>query len=222
MYGLSAYAIFAPVNIQPMLGSINCISFIIMIIYIILIVKQPKESEEENIENNSKLTIKQIVFLFILFSVLLIIVSILITYTTDLITKEISWLGGTIAGAILLGVATSLPEVISTFQLFKIKNYNAGYGNMIGSCTFNYLILSLVDFISWTNWNGDIIADRGIFITNNDSKQLIIFGIIVVITIGVLLGFKLFTKIYEKKKTGFIICFILTTICILSYFLMFL
>ena len=123
MYLLTAYAIFAPASWQPMLGSINAISIIILIIYVILLIKQPKESddEEEKKETESKLTVKQIIILFIVFSVLLIAASILITYITDLITKEVPWLGGTVAGAILLGVATSLPEVISTFQFFKIN-----------------------------------------------------------------------------------------------------
>lgn len=223
MYLLTAYAIFAPASWQPMLGSINAISIIILIIYVILLIKQPKESddEEEKKETESKLTVKQIIILFIVFSVLLIAASILITYTTDLITKEVPWLGGTVAGAILLGVATSLPEVISTFQLFKIKIYNAGYGNMIGSCTFNFSILSLVDFISWTYWNGDIVADRGIFIANNDSRQLVVFGLITIVATGILLYLKLFTKVYEKKKIGFIVCSVLTAISLASYLLVF-
>lgn len=173
-----------------MMGSINVLSLVILVIYILLLWKQPKVSEEDDKEADSNLTIKQIIVLFVVFSLLLIGSSIGITYMTDLITKENPWLGGTVAGAILLGVATSLPEVISTFQLFKIKNYDAGYGNMIGSCTFNYSILAFVDFFSWTNWNGEIVAKRGIFISNMDSQQLTLYGIIVVVLMMVLMGLK--------------------------------
>ena len=87
---------------------------------------------------------------------------------------------------------------------------------MIGSCTFNFSILSLVDFISWTYWNGDIVADRGIFIANNDSRQLVVFGLITIVATGILLYLKLFTKVYEKEKR------IHRLLCLNSYFACFL
>lgn len=92
---------------------------------------------------------------------------------------------------------------------------------MINSCTFNFSILSLVDFISWTYWNGDIVADRGIFIANNDSRQLVVFGLITIVATGILLYLKLFTEVYEKKKIGFIVCSVLTVISFASYLLVF-
>ncbi|MFA6829642.1 MAG: sodium:calcium antiporter [Bacilli bacterium] len=222
MYGLTAYAVLAPSQYQPMMGSINAISIIILAIYVVLIIKQPKESSEEESEAvDSKLTLKQIIILFIICSVILIAASIGITYVTDLITEEIPWLGGTAAGAILLGVATSLPEVISTFHLFKIKNLDAGYGNMIGSCTFNFLVLSIADLISWTNWNGEIVADRGIFISNADSRQLVIFGLVGIASIVGLLSFKLFSKFYENKKSSLAVAITFALISLTSYLLVF-
>lgn len=221
MYGLTSYAMFAPKEIQPMLGSINAISIINLVIYILLIVFQPKESAEENKEDiQSKLTLKQIILLFILLAVLLIGASIGITYMTDLISKEIPWLGSTIAGAILLGVATSLPEVISTFQLFKKRNFDAGIGNMIGSCTFNFLVLSLSDLISWSNYNGDLILERGIFISSADANQLTYFGLIVVFLTIILLSLKSLTKIFEKKKS-FILAILLSASILTCYLLVF-
>lgn len=221
MYGLTSYAMFAPREIQPMLGSINAISIINLVIYILLIVFQPKESIEESKEEiQSKLTLKQIILLFILLAILLIGASIGITYMTDLISNEIPWLGSTIAGAILLGVATSLPEVISTFQLFKKKNFDAGIGNMIGSCTFNFLVLSFSDLISWSNYNGDLILERGIFISSTDANQLTYFGLIVVFLTIILLSLKSLTKIFEKKKS-FILAFLLSAAILTCYLLVF-
>lgn len=139
MYCLTAYAIFAPVELQPMLGSINAISIVILAIYVVLIVKQPKESEEHHDDIDSKLTVKQIVVLFVVFSLLLIVASVLITYTTDLITKEIPWLGGTVAGAILLGVATSLPfdKKNSVTNVTELSNHCSGDSFFFKRCT-NY------------------------------------------------------------------------------------
>src|SRR5574344_961729 len=221
MYGLTAYALFAPSNIQPMLGSINAISFIIIAIYIVLIIKQPKENDKEEKVTDSKLTVKQIVFLFIGASILLIAASIGITYFTDMITHEIPWLGGTVAGAILLGVATSLPEVISTFHLFRIKNLDSGYGNMIGSCTFNFLVLAIADFISWEQWNGSVVGDRGIFISTSDSRQLLLFGFINIAAILILLVVKAKTNLIKSKKEALIVSIPLAVVAVTSYLLVF-
>lgn len=221
MYGLTCYALFVPTKYQPMLGSINALSFVILLVYIILIIFQPKESDEATEEEQtSMLSLKQIIILFIVCSLLLIGASIGITYMTDMISSRLPWLGGTIAGAILLGVATSLPEVISTFHLFKKRNFDAGYGNMIGSCTFNFSILALADFISWSNWNGPFINERGIFIATADSKQLALFGLIAISAITLMLVLKHFTKIFTKKM-GFVVALILGLITLSAYLLVF-
>ena len=60
-------------------------------------------------------------------------------------------LGAGIAGAIFLGVATSLPELVSTASLFKMKNYNIAIGNIIGSNIFNFFILSVADVCYFGN-----------------------------------------------------------------------
>jgi len=224
MYALSMYALLAPENLQLMIGDINFISVLLLLVYIVLMVKQPKQDEVENIqETESKLTLKQIIWLFIIFGILLIGVSIAITYMTDLIKHEIAWLNGTIAGAIFLGVATSLPEVISTFHLFKLKNLNAGLGNMIGSCTFNLLILVFADVISWANIGGNSadVTARGIFISNIDSQQLIIFGAMSIAALSLALFLKAFTKVFDNKKLGLPVGVGLSLVSVASYLLVF-
>lgn len=222
MYGLTAYAVFAPENWQPMLGSINAISIVLFIIYVILVIKQPKESEPtEKTEIKSDMTLKSIIIWFIVCSIFLIGASICITYVTDLITKELPWLSCSVVGAILLCVGTPLPEVISTFSLFRKKNFDAGYGNMIGSCTFNFSNLAIADFISWKNWNGELITKRGIFISTTDSKQLVIFGLITTIALGSILAIKLFSKFFEEKKSSAILCGFLAAVAFTSYLLVF-
>jgi len=224
MYGLSMYALLAPENLQLMLGDINFISVLLLLIYIVLMVKQPKQDEVENIqETDSKLTLKQIVWLFVGLGLLLIGVSIAITYMTAKIQVAIPWLNGTIAGAIFLGVATSLPEVISTFHLFKLKNLNAGLGNMIGSCTFNFLILAFADVISWSTIGGNSadVSARGIFISTVDSQQLVLFGAISIAALSITLCLKIFTNVFENKKFGLPIATGLSLASIASYLLVF-
>ena len=148
-YGLSSFAIFFP-EISPVLtfyipgldkniGFFNLVSLIMLLGYIILIIKQPKTKEEddEKEETDSKLTVKQIIVLFVLCAVLLIGVSIAITYVTDIVAEKIG-LGKTVAGAILLGVATSLPELVSCLTLMRKQNFDAAFGDITGSNLFNF------------------------------------------------------------------------------------
>lgn len=217
MFGFAAYAFFAPREWQLMLGDINFVSILIFALYIVTLIIQPKESEEEEDEKEEvQWSLKKIVVLFVISAILLIGSSVALTYLTKMIQTEIPALSGSIAGALLLGIGTSIPEIVSTAQLFRKKNYDAGYGNMIGSCTFDFAIFALSDFLTWHQWNnhvdsnGDfIISQRGLYILNADTTQFEIFGaIICALTLGLML-FKIFSKAFEKKKA---LCYTITSV----------
>lgn len=129
-------------------GWFNPISIAIVAVYALAIIKTPKEEESEEKQTDSKLTVKQIIGLFILFSLLLIGASVGITYLTDWVVDSFG-IGKTFGGALFLGVATSLPEMTATINLCKKKNFNAAYGNILGSCVFNFIILSIADLLSF-------------------------------------------------------------------------
>ncbi len=129
--------------------TISITSIIIVIIYgfaIKYLSSENGEVSEEEVEDTSDLTVKQVLIRFAAVSVGIIALSILITFVTDKISIELN-LGAGLAGAIFLGIATSLPELSSTYALFKIKNYNIAIGNIIGSNIFNFTILSLADMV---------------------------------------------------------------------------
>ncbi|MCF0124300.1 MAG: sodium:calcium antiporter, partial [Clostridia bacterium] len=129
-------------------GWFNPLSIVIAVIYIISIWLTPKEEEGDDSEGNCTLTVKQIAIRFVIFSLLLVSASIGLTFITDWLTDLFN-LGATIGGALFLGVATSLPELTATVNLSKKKNYNAVYGNILGSGVFNCFILSLGDLLSF-------------------------------------------------------------------------
>ncbi len=108
---------------------------------------EAKEEEEEEKEPESSLSLRQIVVRFVLVSLGIIGLSIVLTYITDDIAVRLN-LGAGLAGAIFLGVATSLPEVSSTIALFRIGNYNIAVGNIIGSNIFNFFVLCCADLFS--------------------------------------------------------------------------
>ena len=129
-------------------GWFNPLSILIVAIYALAILKTPKVEEAEDKETDSKLTVKQIVILFITFSLLLIGASIGITYLTDWVVTSFK-MGSTLGGALFLGIATSLPEMTATITLCHKKNFNAAYGNILGSCVFNFIILAFADALSF-------------------------------------------------------------------------
>lgn len=227
MYALAAYAFFAPINAQLMLGDINFISILIFALYVVTLVIQPKEEEkdEENKEE-VKMALNQIVILFVVSSVLLIASSVALTYLTKKIQLALPVLSGSVAGALLLGIGTSIPEIVSTAQLFKKKNFDAGYGNMIGSCTFDFAIFALSDFLTWHQWNDHpgtdkefLISERGLYILDGDSKQFEIFGAAVCLLMLALMLFKMFSKKFNKNKA---LCYTGCTIAALGSLAMYL
>ena len=170
-------------------GWFNPMSIAIVIVYAICVWKTPKiEEPDEDEEVESKLTVKQIVVLFILFAILLVGASIGITYLTEWVVNVYGF-GSTFGGALFLGVATSLPEMTSTINLCKKKNFNAAYGNILGSCTFNFLILVFADVLSFNCENTLYKSDQSSFLL-----LVLGFGSLIVCLISLLIsmskGFK--------------------------------
>ncbi len=149
--------------------SVDIASVVILIVYIIN-VKLIAGDEDDGNDNKAAtdLTPKQILVRFVIFAVLLVIVSIVLTKVTDIIADELQ-LGKTVAGAIFLGVATSLPELTSSINLVRLRNFNASIGNVTGSNIFNFIILVF----------GDLLLTSGsIYFNETASLFMILFGVI--------------------------------------------
>ena len=132
-----------------LLGWFNPMSLLIIAIYVLSVIFTPKtEDKDDQEEVKTKYSVKQIWILLAVFSVVLIGVSIGVTMVTEEIVKNFN-IGHTFGGSLFLGVATSLPEVTATISLCKKKNFDAAYGDILGSCVFNIIILAFADAISF-------------------------------------------------------------------------
>lgn len=69
-----------------------------------------------------------------------------LTDAADVIAYE-TGLGRTFVGTILLAVATSLPEVVTTSTAARMGKFDMAVGNVFGANMFNMLILALVDIL---------------------------------------------------------------------------
>ena len=166
------------------IGNVSVTSILIILLYIVtvwIMYKMGGTSETEDDGEPVTLSRKQILTRFTVVSVGIVVFSIILTYITDELSVRLN-LGKTVAGALFLGVATSLPETASTFTLFKIKNYNIAVGNIVGSCLFNFTILSVADFF---------YRGGGIYtIADTSTMNLIIFASVASVLACVMLKFR--------------------------------
>lgn len=183
--------------------TISITSIIIGILYFLGVKNMSSENgENASVEDShqvTNLTLKQIITRFILVSIGIIVLSVIITYITDEIAGRLG-LGSGLAGAIFLGIATSLPEVSSTIALFRMRNFDIAVGNIIGSNLFNFLILSIADVLYFGNGIYDFSDPKTI--------NLAVFGLIAAVL------FTIFLKLREKGKKilypiGVIACYLL-------------
>ena len=130
-------------------ATVNIVSLVIVLLYAFGVRYLAGESGciDEDCCRDITLSRRQIVLRFILSSVAIIALSILMTYITDDIATEFS-IGSGLAGALFLGVATSLPEVSSTVMLVRMRNFNIAVGNIVGSNLFNFTILCVADVLA--------------------------------------------------------------------------
>lgn len=136
----------------------------------------------EEVECN--LTLKQIIIRFTIVSIGLVAASIAITYVSDIISARLN-LSASLVGALLLGIATSLPELSSSISLVRMGNFNITVGNIVGSNLFNFFILFVVDvlYIKGTLYN----------FQDHQTQNLLFFGAISTVLMIIILK--------NKKKT---------------------
>lgn len=147
MYALVLLAILMPQEINLGFLNVNLMSIVILGVYVLNVKYMGEDGSVDSEEDVLiSLTVKQIVVRFICYSIALVVVSILLTTVTDHLAEELQ-LGATVAGAIFLGVATSLPELSASVNLVRIGNFNASFGNIVGSNLFNFIILCFADVL---------------------------------------------------------------------------
>lgn len=132
------------------IGTVNVITFIFIGIYALAVRHLSGDSPADAAEDEEPvaMSLRTIVVRFVLAGTAIVGLSIVMTYVTDAVAIQYN-IGEGFAGALLLGVATSLPEVSSTIALFRIKNYDIAVGNIVGSNLFNFLVLCIADIASF-------------------------------------------------------------------------
>lgn len=175
------------------LGLVIHLSTLLIIGLYVFSLKDLHEPEASSNDDDSNLSMKQVVLRLIFWALVVVTSSIFITTTTDDIAVALN-LNASFAGAIFLGIATSLPELTAVIALFRLKNYSIAMGNVVGSNAFNFLIIALVDIA---------VFDQSIFtratlnlIEFTNMTWLLLFGALSTIILSVALMVKLPKKLY--------------------------
>lgn len=124
------------------------------------------------------------------------------------------------SGAILLGIVTSLPEIITCTALAFNKQYNMVIGNIVGSVNFNFFILFIANVILTSINGGQMFSFFSDINNKNISWQILFFLIQSVFML--LYAFSNYKKTYKNKKNAISISFkfvetVAIALCYLSF-----
>lgn len=169
------------------LFSIGLPSVVIVIMYLCYLKKISNNNEEDDNFTNS-VSVNYVPFKLFLTAVFMVISSILLTITVNKIAVSNPEFSGSVIGAILLGITTSLPEVITFYTLIMLNSYDLALSNIIGSNLFNLLVLAIADIL---------VCKAPIYeFSDSDNLVILILGIVFTVT-------NLFQSIRKKAFSKF-------------------
>ena len=120
-------------------------------------------SKTKEITRNKKITIKEIVNILTI-SILLFLSSIFLTKMVNNITIMYPKVSSSVFGAVMLGITTSLPEVITFITLIRLNNYDMAITDILGSNIFNLFVLGI----------NDLLVNNSIYLYMDKSSVLLI------------------------------------------------
>lgn len=185
--------------------NISIVSIIILVCYFLSLRFMASDNVESEVEEKDecRLTMKQIMIRFIIFSVGLVLASIFITYVTEIISDKLN-LAASLSGALFLGIATSLPEVTSSIALARKSKFNLVVGNIVGSNMFNLFIICITDIL--------YIGNSVYLTTQVQTKLLLVATLISTIVVSLILFFK------NTNKQNKFVYILLNALTIMIYF----
>nr|WP_084387006.1 hypothetical protein [Enterococcus rivorum] len=195
---------------------ISIASATIFILYFLVIYRSYKSQDiqEEEAESSGlmHLTIQQIVLRGLLYIVLMIIFSLVMTRISDQIVIAYPEIGATLVGTLMLAVATSLPELVTTYTLCKMGHANIAIAGIIGSSLFNFNILFVTDLLS---------TKLSIFEQAYQSPDIDILKVLVFLGMGLTIYLSIYFKVAKKLKKIPYVAFSLGLIAIYLYCIQF-
>ncbi len=126
---------------------ISVATIIIFGIYIWSVVSIDEDDDEEDARFASKQEVRKKLSHALLFAVILIISSSILAKVVELVMIELG-LSASLAGSILLGASTSLPEFVGALALMRKKQYSVAISSVLSSNLFNFSVLFVLDIFT--------------------------------------------------------------------------
>ncbi len=145
--GLTVFFLLADIPLQ--VGWMGIDSLLIIAAYVagVRLIRQnaaPDTDEEAEVPGAGVPSLRRGIIGFILAAVVLGVVTPQLVKSSETIAV-ITGLGASFVGTALLGVVTSLPEVVTTLAAVRIRAYDMAVGNLFGSNIFNLFALGISD-----------------------------------------------------------------------------
>lgn len=149
----------------------------------------------------NKCNVTTMLLIFLLCSISIILCAIFLGVTSNSLIQSWGW-GGEEAGnqagfgtSLLLGISTSIPEIVMVITLLRLKNINTAFSDIFGSNMFSILILAILTFLNMGN-------QQNIFGEDNSLELgiLSIWGFLAISFLGLLI---LVNFIYVKKNLAY-------------------
>ncbi len=192
LFIVSIYALFLTTNfidinikIPKIFPTFSYISPLILLIYFISF-KAISEEEEPTQDIAPKVLVRKTLIKFIFYAVILVIFSCLLAIIVEDIV-QITNIKASLAGSILLGASTSLPEFVGALALMRLRQYNIAISSVLSSNLFNFFVFAFLDIISVHSLTKFFVVE-----INN----LIVFGFLISLFIYIILRFFSTSKKY--------------------------
>lgn len=190
--------------------------FAIMLFYIYFIYnmyRKGSQSEEDVSESSGleHITLKQVLVRFFIAAVSLILLSIVLTRTADIMALPVSeggyGLGSAVAGALLLSICTGLPEIVSAINLARKGAGNIAIGGIVGSHFFNLTIIFI----------GDLVYSKGstFELLMNNVVEFVKFKGLIIIVLSI--SAFLFVSTMKKNVKNYIIYLLPSLVIVVLY-----
>ncbi len=148
MYGLVTISFiithYFNINLSFFTMSFTITSLLIAMIYCYSLFKSGSDSDEV-VNQHQHVNLTRTYEVFLVLVIVNVLASMILAHTAEDIVL-MTGMSESVVGAVLVGIATSLPEIITCYALIQ-KNKNVmAVTSILGSNTFNFLTFTLLDF----------------------------------------------------------------------------
>lgn len=147
---------------------ISIATVIITIIYVWSIFSLDSEEEIEEVEYAPKPQVRKMIYKAIFFAIIIVISSSLLAKIVEQVMIELN-LSASLAGSVLLGASTSLPEFVGAITLMRRRQFNVAVSSVLSSNLFNFFVLFILDLTTTSNI---------LVYFSKDTNALILYGVI--------------------------------------------